>query len=131
MQQTIQPGDQMWVNIAELVRNRVPDRKGNTLPADLSSVTYDLRDLTPGGHGLMVNALAANTSYGPQDIPLYGICCGYSNLAFDPSEVTIPIGGNDSASVMGEDECNQEEDDISPSSRSRCSQRSLASIQTR
>jgi hypothetical protein len=115
MQQAIQPGDQMWVNVAELVRNRVPDRKGNTLPADLSSVTYDLRDLTPGGHGLMVNALATDASHGPGAVPLYGLCCGYSNLTFDPSEVTIPIGGNDSPSVMGEDECNQEENDISPS----------------
>jgi hypothetical protein len=28
MQQAIQPGDQMWVNVASLIRNRVPDRKG-------------------------------------------------------------------------------------------------------
>jgi hypothetical protein len=36
MQQTIQPGDQMWVNVASLIRDRVPDRKGNPLPADLA-----------------------------------------------------------------------------------------------
>ena len=27
MQQTLQPGDQMWVNFADLIRRRVPDRK--------------------------------------------------------------------------------------------------------
>jgi hypothetical protein len=26
MEQTIQPGEQVWVNLAELFRNRVPDR---------------------------------------------------------------------------------------------------------
>jgi hypothetical protein len=32
MQQTIQPGDQMWLNFADLIHNRVADRKGNILP---------------------------------------------------------------------------------------------------
>ena len=32
MQQTIQRGDQMWVNIAELIRSCVSDRQGNVLP---------------------------------------------------------------------------------------------------
>ena len=41
LQQTIAPGDQMWVNLNQLIRNRVPDRKGNLLPVDLKSVTYD------------------------------------------------------------------------------------------
>ena len=51
LQQTIASGDQMWVNLAQLIRNRVPDRKGNVLPVDLKSVTYDVQDLTAGGHG--------------------------------------------------------------------------------
>ncbi|MGA7752520.1 MAG: hypothetical protein WCB05_06810, partial [Candidatus Sulfotelmatobacter sp.] len=45
LQQTIQPGDQMWVNLAKLIRNRTADRSGNTLPVDLTNVTYELRDL--------------------------------------------------------------------------------------
>jgi len=48
MQQAIQPGDQMWLDVASLIRTRVPDRKGNVLPADASFGTYDLRDLSPG-----------------------------------------------------------------------------------
>jgi hypothetical protein len=47
LRQTIQPGEQMWLNFADLIHNRVVDRKGNLLPADLSSGTYDLRDLSP------------------------------------------------------------------------------------
>jgi hypothetical protein len=39
MQRTIQPGAQMWVNFADLVHNRTPDRQGNLLPADLASAT--------------------------------------------------------------------------------------------
>jgi hypothetical protein len=47
LQQTIAPGDQMWVNLAELIRGGLPDRHGNFLPGDGSAVTYDLQDLTP------------------------------------------------------------------------------------
>ncbi|HEY6764895.1 MAG TPA: hypothetical protein VI386_08985, partial [Candidatus Sulfotelmatobacter sp.] len=34
VQQTIAVGDQIWLNVAELIRNQVPDRKGRTLPSD-------------------------------------------------------------------------------------------------
>ena len=50
----------MWVNLAEL-RRRVPDSKGNTLPVDLKSVTYELRDLNPGGRNLNVGGLAGES----------------------------------------------------------------------
>jgi hypothetical protein len=43
MQQAIQPGDQMLVNVASLIRSRVPDRKGNLLPTDLAFGTYDVK----------------------------------------------------------------------------------------
>ena len=58
MQQAIQPGDQMWVNVASLIRNRTPDRKSNVLPADATSGTYDLRDLSPGLGSLMQGNLS-------------------------------------------------------------------------
>ena len=71
LQQTIAPGDQMWVNLNQLIRNRVPDRKGNVLPVDLQSVTYELRDLTPAGHGLIANAMALDSSFGSQATPFF------------------------------------------------------------
>ena len=49
LQQTIAWGGQMWVNLAQLIRNRVPDRKGNVLPADLQSVTYGTTRPDPSG----------------------------------------------------------------------------------
>ncbi len=114
MQQTIQPGNQMWVNIAELIHDRVPDRKGNTLPVDLTSVTYDLRDLTPGGHGLMANALAADTSYGFHTIPPYANCCGYDDIGFDPDVFDLFVGESDSAWIYGTDECDDDVENLDP-----------------
>jgi hypothetical protein len=45
MRQTVQPGDQISIDVSELIRNRVADRKGNVLPADLTFGTYDVKDL--------------------------------------------------------------------------------------
>jgi hypothetical protein len=37
IQQTIQSGDQMWLNLSDLIHHSVPDRKGRMLPADLTA----------------------------------------------------------------------------------------------
>ena len=44
---TIPPGDQMWVNLTDLIRHRTADRKGSVLPVDVSVGTYDVQDLIP------------------------------------------------------------------------------------
>jgi len=95
MQETIAPGDQMWVNLAQLVRQRIPDRKGNELPTDVGSVTYDLRDLTPGGHNLIANELAFNNTFGSNIMPACPDCCGWASPYFDPDFADLFIGGTD------------------------------------
>ncbi len=105
-QQTIAPGDQMWVNLAQLVRNRVADRNGSTLPADVSSVTYDVKDLTPGGYGLMVNPLATNSSYGFGAGKLNANCCSYNDPTWIPDAFTFDgAGGDDPADIGATDSC--------------------------
>ena len=61
----------MWVNLAHIIRQRVPDRKGNSLPVDVSTVTYDLQGLTPRSHSLTVSELCGGCStVGFTTIPL-------------------------------------------------------------
>jgi hypothetical protein len=45
IQQAIQPGNQMWVNFAELIRHRVPDRQAARL---LSLLPYEISLLKSG-----------------------------------------------------------------------------------
>ena len=106
LQQTIAPDDQMWVNLAQLVRNRVADRNGNTLPADVSSVTYDVKDLTPGGYSLMVNPLATNSTYGFGAGKLNANCCSYNDPTWIPDAFTFDgAGGDDPADIGATDSC--------------------------
>jgi hypothetical protein len=62
MRRTIKPGDQMWLNFADLIHNRVPDRKGHVLPADLTSATYDLQDLSSGPGSLLDGSLLVDNT---------------------------------------------------------------------
>ena len=59
----------MWVNFASLIHNRVPDRKGSLLPADLSFGTYDVQDLSPGLGSLLLGNLALDGTFGFQAQP--------------------------------------------------------------
>ena len=114
LQQTIASGGQMWVNLAQLIRNRVPDRKGNVLPVDLQSVTYELRDLTPAGHGLIANAMALDSSFGPQATPGFLRCCGTDDPGWDPDAFTVIIDGLEYGSISGIDQCTGLPVDITP-----------------
>ena len=46
LEQTLQPDEQMWIDIGKLIRENVPDKNGKTLPPGLTSGSYDIRDLT-------------------------------------------------------------------------------------
>jgi hypothetical protein len=106
LQQTIAPGDQMWVNLAQLVRQRIPDRKGNVLPVDVSTATYDVRDLTSGSHSLIATEVGVGGVYGSQVIPDCAECCGGESPAFDPGLVDLFIGDTDPLVINETNSCN-------------------------
>jgi hypothetical protein len=107
LQQTIPPGDQMWVNVSDLIHNRVLDRKGRVLPVDVSAVTWDLRDLTPGGHSLTENDLGVDHAWGHQVVagPACPDCCSLGSLGFSPSFDNLPVGDEDTVEIAGVNSC--------------------------
>ena len=90
IQQTISPGEQMWLNFADLIHRSVPDRKGNVLPADVTAGTYDLEDLKPGlGGNLIEGKVALDKTWGHLT---YGCltCCGKTPyLSPDPGNLFV------------------------------------------
>jgi hypothetical protein len=114
MRQTIQPGDQMWVNLAELTRDRVPDSRGNILAADASYGTYDVREWDNVRGGLILGALALDNTYGSHVRHQYANCCGYEGIFWDPDEfVFLFDSGADPGAIVGSDACTGEQEDIS------------------
>ncbi len=116
LEQTLQPGEQMWMDIGKLIREHILDKNGKTLHADLTSGSYEFRDLTNTGIGtLFEGKVIYDKTYGHVT---YGCatCCGYNaaTLFFDP--IFVPLSGppgNDG--VWGYSVCGQQYEDVSSS----------------
>jgi hypothetical protein len=113
LQQTLQPDEQMWIDVGKLIREHVPDKGGKTLPADLTSGSYEFRDLTNTGVGtLFEGKVIYDKTYGHVTYGC-GTCCGYyqPKLFFNP--LLVPVGSPTGNSVTAYNQCTLTWDDVS------------------
>jgi hypothetical protein len=105
MQQTIPPGEQMLVNVGELIQKRTADRKGNVLPADLGFGTYDVKDLGSGPGGLTVSGVALDKTFGYQSAVQSPDCCGFYGDSLNPDSLEVDISGFQNVGAVGTNQC--------------------------
>jgi hypothetical protein len=92
LEQKLQPDEQMWIDVGKIIREHVQDKNGKALPADLTSGSYEFRDLTDTGIGsLFEGKVIYDKTYGHV---AYGCasCCGYYPpvvLTFDPFGIPL------------------------------------------
>ncbi|HUD67276.1 MAG TPA: hypothetical protein VMQ17_22020 [Candidatus Sulfotelmatobacter sp.] len=91
VEQMLAPDEQTMLDFGKLIRDQIPDKDGRTLPLDLASGTYRLRDLTDSAAGgLYEGKVIVDKTYGHA---AYGcmICCGpeYPTMEFDPINLII------------------------------------------
>src|SRR5581483_6422614 len=107
IEQPILPGDQMWLNFADIIRTSKPDKNGRVLPASLNSGTYDLREINGERFGsLFEGKLIVDKTYGHLT---YGcmICCGFSTAWLDP-DLNLKRGDDGNIDVEGTNDCSGE-----------------------
>jgi hypothetical protein len=110
LEQTLQPDEQMWIDVGKLIREQVPDNRGNTLPPDLSSGTYEFRDLTDRAIGsLFEGKIIYDKTYGHVTYGCGGNCCYNGNPYLWFSPLGIPINSTDENFVYDGD-CNSPPD---------------------
>jgi hypothetical protein len=113
LEQTLQPDEQMWVDVGKLIREHVPDKNGTTLPDNLTTGSYEFRDLTDIGVGsLFEGKVIYDKTYGHV---AYGcsLCCVYDPpiLTFDP--LGIPLLGDSQNGVAAYNSCSNIYSDVS------------------
>jgi hypothetical protein len=112
LEQSLQPDEQMWIDIGKLIGQHIPDKTGKLLPADLSSGSYEFRDLgDPFGGTLFEGKVIYEKTYGHVT---YGcmICCDDSAPWLISDPLGIPLLGSSPNGVQTED-CNANILDVS------------------
>jgi hypothetical protein len=113
MQRTLEPGDQMWVDVGNLVREHAPDMNGSFLPENVSSGSYSIRELGTGVGSLFEGKVVYDKTYGEVT---YGCaaCCAYKaamiRLLYNP--LGIPYGQQADQGIEAWDTCSDLWEDI-------------------
>jgi hypothetical protein len=105
LEQTLQPDAQMWVQVGKLIREQLPDKDGKTLPPNLTSGSYQIRDLTHSGTGtLFEGKVIYDKTYGNVAYGCSGQCC-YVGARLINNPLGIPFQGTTTNGVNGNDNC--------------------------
>jgi hypothetical protein len=112
VEKLLAPGQQIWLNLAEVLRNQVPDSDGKTIPADTMFGSYELRDLDHPVLGLLYEGkLVIDKTYGHA---AYGCahCCGYSKGQVSPTPFSGPPGIDNMDTFQALSVCNSQWEDF-------------------
>jgi hypothetical protein len=105
LEQTLQPDAQMWIHIGKLIREQLPDKNGKVLPPDLSSGSYEIRDLTDVAAGtLFEGKVIYDKTFGSVAYGCAGQCC-YTTASVFYNPLGIPFLGTTTNGVNGTDNC--------------------------
>ncbi len=112
LEQTLQPDEQMWIDVGKLIREQVSDKNGKTLPSDLTMGSYEFRDLTNKGVGtLFEGKVIYDKTYGHVAYGCAG-CCGYTTTLLWYNPLGIPFLSTAGNGVDAYDTCIQAYDDV-------------------
>jgi hypothetical protein len=114
LEQTLQPGDQMWMDIGKLIRENVPDKNGKPLPSDLTSGSYEIRDLTNKGIGaLFEGKIIYDKTYGHVTYGCGGCCGGDPPIIPWYNPISVLITAEQGNGVWAWYSCENQYDDVS------------------
>jgi hypothetical protein len=105
IEKMLAPDEQMWLDFGKLIHDQVPDKDGHTLPPDLASGTYRIRDLSDrAAGGLYEGKVILDKTYGHA---AYGcaICCGFEDVFMEFDPLSVPVSGYGDQEVEAGDSC--------------------------
>jgi len=112
IKKVLSPGEQLWLDVGQLIRGQVPDSDGRTLPPDIMMGSYELRDMDHQTVGLLYEGkLVIDKTFGHAS---YGCaaCCGYNTTAMSPSSFIGPPSVYNQDVIQAFDGCTGEYDDV-------------------
>jgi hypothetical protein len=114
LERTLQPEEQMWIDIAQLIRNQVADKNGKVLPSDLTAGSYQLMEVEPKTLGslyegkVIIDKTFGHAAYGCMT------CCGPGGGQFGPDPWSGAIGFRGPGNIGSQDGCSGAPVDVTP-----------------
>jgi len=112
IERVLAPGQQLWLNVGDLIHNQIPDSGGHTIPVDTTMGSYELRDLDhPLVGELFEGKLIVDKTYGHAS---YGCatCCGFYDVLLTPDPFAGPPDINNDDVIDATEQCGGEIDDV-------------------
>jgi len=109
----IAAGDQLWLNMSEVIHDGIADDKGRKFPSDLTGGTYELAQPDDGTQpSLFEGKIIVDKTYGHLT---YGCleCCVQTNARMMANPVNMPMYTSDSMYVQALDSCLMDYETIS------------------
>ncbi len=108
IEKRLEPGEQIWGDVGEIIRNQIPDKDGKTIPPDVMMGSYELRDLDHPGRGYLYEGkLIIDKTWGHGYYGCAG-CCGFYASRMDPN----PMAGAITTGAYNEADAEENCEDI-------------------
>jgi len=113
LEQPLQPGEQMWIDVGKLIRNRIPDKNGKPLPEGLESGSYKFRELSHSGLGsLFEGKVIYDQSFGHVSYGCAACCAASLYIQFLDNPLGLGLGLQGLNEVEGLNDCTNSWTDI-------------------
>jgi len=91
LEKLLAPGQQLLLDVGQLIRNQVPDSDGSVIPPETMMGSYELKDIDHPAVGLLYEGkLTIDKTYGHASYGC-GTCCGYYNPKLAPAPYSGPV----------------------------------------
>jgi hypothetical protein len=97
-EKTLAPGEQTWLEVGNLIRNQIPDKKGRLLPPGTMEGSYEIKDINDKQIGylyegkVITDKTFGHATYGCASCCNYG-GVGYSGFYLLPNPLVGIVGG--------------------------------------
>jgi len=105
IEKQLEPGEQIWADVGDIIRNQIPDKNGKTIPREVTMGSYELRDLDHIGVGYLYEGkLVIDKTWGHGYYGCAG-CCGYEGQQMLPNPFSGGVGTQGNNTAESEDMC--------------------------
>ena len=115
VERTLEPDEQAWIDVGQLIGDQIPDVHGKTLPPSVMAGGYDVDNVTDKPtDGVFEGKLVVDKTYGYAVHGCLTCCPEYDSLYILDDPLNLSVGDSSSQTVWAYDSCHNQTVQLSP-----------------